>query len=167
MVLRFETELWYMPVSRPYFPSAEPVAAAMASYLADVGIQASLMTQDWGTYLDDYQTGAFPMYMLGWSADFADPDNFVYTFFNGTQQMDYLGWDSPEVAQMLEEARQEPDEETRAALYEQINRIIHEEVPSIPVAHNPVLNAVRVGIEGFEPSPLGSTVPFNTVTKTE
>jgi peptide/nickel transport system substrate-binding protein len=161
----FETELWYMPVSRPYFPSPEPIAAAMASYLADVGIQASLMTQDWGTYLDNYQTGAFPMYMLGWSADFADPDNFVYTFFNGTQQQDYLGWNSPEVAQMLEEARQEPDEETRASMYEEINRLIYEAVPSIPVAHNPVLNAVRVGVEGFEPSPLGSTVPFSTVTK--
>ena len=163
----FETQLWYMPVSRPYFPTPEPVASAMASYLADVGIQAELMTEDWGTYLDDYQTGKFPMYMLGWSADFADPDNFVYTFFNGTQQQDYLGWDAPQVADLLEQARQEPDEETRTQLYRQINETIYQQVPSIPVAHNPVLNAVRSGVEGFQPSPLGSTVPFSNITKSE
>ena len=161
----FQTQLWYMPVSRPYFPAPEPVASAMASYLADVGIQAELMTQDWGTYLDDYQTGKFPMYMLGWSADFADPDNFVYTFFNSTQQEDYLGWSSPEVGDLLEQARQEPDEEARVQLYQQINNIIYEQVPSIPVAHNPVLNAARSNVQGFEPSPLGSTVSFGGVTK--
>jgi peptide/nickel transport system substrate-binding protein len=161
----FSTQLWYMPVSRPYFPAPEPIAAAMASYLADVGIQASLMTQDWGTYLDSYQTGAFPMYMLGWSADFADPDNFLYTFFSAAQQQSDLGWNDPEVAQKLEAARQEPDEEARAQLYREVNRRVYEAVPSIPVAHNPVLNAVRVGVEGFMPSPLGSTVPFSTVTK--
>lgn len=163
----FSTQLWYMPVSRPYFPSAEPVASAVASYLAEVGIQAELLSEEWGTYLDDYQTGKFPMYLLGWSADFADPDNFLYTFFNGTQQQDYLGWDSPEIADLLVQARQEPDEAARTELYGQINTIIHDQVPSIPVAHNSVLNAVRVGIEGFQPSPLGSTVPFNTITKTE
>jgi len=161
----FQTQLWYMPVSRPYFPTPEPVASAMASYLAEVGIQAELMTEDWGTYLDDYQTGKFPMYMLGWSADFADPDNFVYTFFNSTQQEDYLGWNSPEVGDLLEQARQEPDEEARIQLYRQINEIIYEQVPSIPVAHNPVLNAMRSNIEGFMPSALGSTVSFAPITK--
>lgn len=163
----FKTELWYMPVSRPYFPSPEPVASAIASYLADVGIEAELKTQDWGTYLDNYQTGMFPMYMLGWSADYADPDNFDYTFFNGTQQMDYLGWDNPEIADLLIKAREEPDEAARTELYKQINNIIYEAVPSIPVAHNPVLNATRVGIEGFDPSPLGSQVNFAFVTKSE
>ena len=163
----FSTQFWYMPVSRPYFPSAEPVASAVASYLAEVGIQAELQTEDWGTYLDDNETGKFPMYMLGWSADFADPDNFVYTFFGAEQGDLGFGWQSPEVRKLLNQARQEPDEAARAELYGQINQLIHDQVPAIPVVHNPVLNAVRVGIEGFQPSPLGSTVPFNTITKTE
>jgi peptide/nickel transport system substrate-binding protein len=163
----FETQFWYMPVSRPYFPSPEPIASAVASYLADVGIQAELMTEDWGTYLDDNNTGKFPMYMLGWSADYADPDNFVYTFFGAQEGELNFGWDNAEVRELLDQARQEPDEAARAELYGQISQIIHEQVPAIPVVHNPVVNAVRVGIEGFMPSPLGSTVPFSTITKTE
>ena len=161
----FSTQMWYMPVSRPYFPSAEPVASAIASYLADIGIQAELQTEDWGTYLDDNNTGKFPIYMLGWSADYADPDNFVYTFFGSQEGVRNFGWDNAKVRNLLNQARQEPDEDTRAELYGQINQIIYDQVPAIPVDHNPVLNAVRVGIEGFEPSPLGSTVPFSTITK--
>src|SRR5690606_39696668 len=49
----FETEFWYMPVSRPYFPAPQPIAEAIASYLADVGIRVRLQTEDWGTYLSD------------------------------------------------------------------------------------------------------------------
>ncbi len=161
----FSTQMWYMPVSRPYFPSAEPVASAIASYLADIGIQAELQTEDWGTYLDDNNTGKFPIYMLGWSADYADPDNFVYTFFGSEEGKRNFGWDNAKVKDLLNQARQEPDEDTRADLYHQINQIIYDQVPAIPVDHNPVLNAVRVGVKGFMPSPLGSTVPFSTITK--
>jgi peptide/nickel transport system substrate-binding protein len=161
----FSTQFWYMPVSRPYFPSAEPVASAAASYLADIGIEAELQTEDWGTYLDDNNTGKFPIYMLGWSADYADPDNFVYTFFGGEEGIRNFGWDNAEVRDLLDQARQEPDEAARAELYGQINQIIYDEVPAIPVVHNPVLNAVRTGVEGFLPSPLGSTVPFSNITK--
>ncbi len=163
----FSTEFWYMPVSRPYFPSPEPVASAIASYLADVGIEAELQTEDWGTYLDDNNTGKFPLYMLGWSADYADPDNFVYTFFGGEEGDLNFGWKNDEVTSLLDQARQEPDEAARAELYQQINQIIYDEVPAIPVVHNPVLNAVRAGIEGFQPSAMGSTVPFATISKAE
>ena len=126
-----------------------------------------MQTEDWGTYLDDNQTGKFPMYMLGWSADFADPDNFIYTFFGGQEAELNFGYQNQEVTDLLVQARQEPDEAARAELYGQASQIIYDQVPAIPVAHNPVLNAVRVGVEGFEPSPLGSTVPFRTITVTE
>lgn len=162
----FDTELWYMPVSRPYYPAPEPIAATMASYLADVGINAVLNTEDWGTYLDNYKTGKYPMYMLGWSADFADPDNFLYTFFGPVGQAD-LAWDAPEVIDMLNAARQASTQAERQALYTDINTAVDETLPQLAVAHNRVLNAVRVGVEGFMPSPLGSTVPLNTVTISE
>lgn len=161
----FETELWYMPVSRPYYPGPQDIATAMAAYLADVGIQAELKTVDWGTYLDQYDDGEYPMYMLGWSADYADPDNFLYTFFGPGSAPDQLGWNNQEVFDLLNQARAATTQEARAELYAQAAKIIHEEAPSLPIAHNSVLNATRTGIEGFYPSPLGSQVFLKYVTK--
>jgi peptide/nickel transport system substrate-binding protein len=161
----FSTELWYMPVSRPYYPAPQPIAETMASYLADVGIDAELKTEDWTTYLADYSTGKFPLYMLGWNADYADPDNFLTTFF-GPGAQEQLGWDAPEVRQALEQARQIADQDERAELYEQVVNAVAEGAVSIPMAHNRSLNAVRSNIDGWIMSPLGySSVSLHGVTK--
>ena len=161
----FDTEIWYMPVSRPYFPSPQPIAETIASYLADVGINAELLTEDWTTYLNNYLEGKYPMYMLGWNADYADPDNFFYSFFGPTQEEE-LGWQNQEVLDILNQARQIADEEERAQLYAQLTGVIADEVPSIPMAHNRSLNAVRSNVDGFVMSPLGySAVRLHGVTK--
>ena len=161
----FETELWYMPVSRPYYPSPQPIAEAMASYLADVGIQAELLTEDWTTYLSDYREGVFPMWMLGWNADYADPDNFLYTFFGPTAP-DQWGWDDPETRELLVQARQVPEQEARAELYDQILQRVHDALPALPVAHNSSVHATTAAVEGFQPSPLGPALPaLNNVSK--
>jgi peptide/nickel transport system substrate-binding protein len=163
----FDTELWFMPVSRPYFPTPQPIAEVFGSYLADVGIRAELLTEDWTTYLSDYQTGKFPMYMLGWNGDYADPDNFLTTFF-GPSAVDALGWDSPEVRDILLQARQVPGMETRASLYAQANDMVADQAPSIPMANNATLNAYRSVVQGYVMSPLGySSVNLHVVTKTE
>ncbi|HET8984823.1 MAG TPA: ABC transporter substrate-binding protein [Trueperaceae bacterium] len=163
----FTTQFWYMPVSRPYYPAPQPIAETIASYLADVGITVELMTEDWTTYLADYQTGKFPMYMLGWNADYADPDNFLLTFFGPTAPSD-LGWDSPETRDLLQQARQVADPDVRAGLYAQVHNNVNAAAPSIPFAYNRTLNAMRSNIDGWVASPLGySSVSLHTVTKTE
>ena len=156
-----------MPVSRPYYPAPQPIAEAMASYLADVGINAELKTEDWTTYLDDYSTGKFPMYMLGWNGDYADPDNFLSTFFGPSAAAD-LGWDAPEVVSELNEARQVAEEDERASLYADVINTVAEQAVSIPMAHNSTLNATRSNIDGWVMSPLGySSVNLANVTKSE
>jgi peptide/nickel transport system substrate-binding protein len=161
----FSTELWYMPVSRPYYPAPQPIAEAMASYLSDVGIEVELLTEDWTTYLSDYNTGAFPMYMLGWYGDYADPDNFLNTLFAGTAPAEF-GWDAPEVREWLNLARQITDETRRAELYAQVNDAVSEQAISVPMGHNRTLNAVRAEVEGYVASPLGySAVSLHPVRK--
>ena len=163
----FSTEFWYMPVSRPYYPAPQPIAETIASFLADVGITVELMTEDWTTYLADYQTGKFPMYMLGWNADYADPDNFLLTFFGPSAVTD-LGWDDPETRDLLQQARQVADQDVRAGLYAQVGNNVAEAVAMIPFAHNRTLNAMRSNISGWVPSPLGySSVSLHSVTKAE
>lgn len=160
----FESELWYMPVSRPYFPNPEPIAAAMATYLADIGINVALQTEDWGVYLDNYDTGKYPMYMLGWSPDYGDPDNYLYTFF-GPSAATSLGWDDAAVLDMLNEAREVTGLEARGALYSDVNKAVYDQAVSLPVAHNSVLYAATTAVQNWTPSPLGSTEQLYLITK--
>ncbi|HEX7022254.1 MAG TPA: ABC transporter substrate-binding protein [Trueperaceae bacterium] len=162
----FDTEFWYMPVSRPYFPVPQPIASTITSYLAEVGINAELKTEDWGVYLSNYYTGKYPIYMLGWSPDYYDPDNYLFTWFGpGATGQAGLGWDAPQVLQWLQDARSAPTQEERAALYAKVNQAVYEQIPTIPVAYSDVVNATQANISGYLPSPFGSSVPLNLVSK--
>jgi peptide/nickel transport system substrate-binding protein len=73
----FETNLWYMPIPRPYMPDGKGIAQAMQQDLNQVGIKATLETREWGTYLEETGSGAHDMALLGWTGDNGDPDNFI------------------------------------------------------------------------------------------
>lgn len=161
----FDTQFWYMPVSRPYYPNPKDLAEAFASYLADVGINAELMTEDWGIYLDDYALGKFPIYMLGWSADFADPDNFIAPFFNASNAVSGFGWNDPETFKLIEEAQSAGTVEERSLLYAAINQRVYDQLPALPVVNPRALNAIRTNVEGFIASPVSTWLA--PVTKTE
>ena len=110
-----ELEFWYMPVSRPYFPTPQPVAEAIAAQLADVGINVTLKTEDWGVYLDNADQGKKNgMWMLGWTGDYADPNNFLYTFF-GPNAEPSQGYKNQELIDKLNEARGAASRDAAAA----------------------------------------------------
>ena len=52
-----EIDLWYMPVQRPYNPNAKRIAEMMQSDLAKVGVNAKLVTYEWGEYRKRAQQG--------------------------------------------------------------------------------------------------------------
>ena len=78
----FETTLWALPVPRPYIPDGMNLAIAIQSDLRNVGVDAKIVTFDWATYLEKTADGEHDMAMLGWIADVADPDNFLYSLLS-------------------------------------------------------------------------------------
>ena len=71
------TDLWWMPVQRPYNPNAKRMAEMMQADLAKVGINATLVSYEWGEYRKRLQAGEHQMGLLGWTGDNGDPDNFL------------------------------------------------------------------------------------------
>src|SRR5208283_4520992 len=72
----FETDLWAMPVQRPYNPDARRIGELMQADLAKVGIKAKIVSYEWGEYRKRVQAGDHMMAELGWTGDNGDPDNF-------------------------------------------------------------------------------------------
>jgi len=160
----FTTELWYVPVSSPLEPAPRAIAETIASYLADVGITARPRTKDWNAYLADATAGRLPLYMLGWAADYADPDSFLRTFF-GASRYASPGWDDEEVVAWVERARRSTDVDERAALYARVLRRAHEQVPALPTVHARSVNGVRATVSGFEVGPIPGALRLSRVAK--
>jgi peptide/nickel transport system substrate-binding protein len=161
----FNLDLWYMPVSRPYFPNPKPIAEAFAAELSAIGIKVKLQTKDWAAYLADRKKSpGYQAFMMGWTGDYGDPDNFYYAHFGPGATTDLGNWKNDQVFQLLNRGRATSDKTERATIYKQVDEILYQEVVRIPIVHSQPLLAKRKKVSGWTPSPLGSE-PFDAVTK--
>ncbi len=161
----FDLDLWYMPVSRPYFPNPKPIAEAFAAELSEIGINVNLQTKDWGAYLADRNVApGFQSFMLGWTGDYGDPDNFLYAHFGPGATQDLGDYQNQELFDLLEQARIESDPAAREELYKEVDALTFDEALRIPIVHSQPLLAKRTGLDGWEPSPFSSE-PFSAVEK--
>lgn len=163
----FEMELWAMPVPRPYMPDGAKVAEVIQSNLADIGIKAKIVTYDWPTYLDKASKGEADAFMLGWTGDNGDADNFLYVLLDvdNIGSNNYTYFKNDKMHDLFIEAQTEVDEKKRIALYEEAQEIIHDEAPWVPLAHSTPLLAASKGVTGFVPHPTGSDLLANVELK--
>lgn len=153
----FDLELWYMPINGTSFPTPKPIAESWAADLNAVGIRVSLNTKDWAAYLADrFKAPGFQAFMLGWTGDYGDPDNFFYPHFGKSGTKDIGNWQNAQVFQLLDDARKETDLAKRIQMYVQVDKILFDEAVRIPIVHSEPLLAHRANISGWKPSPFGS-----------
>ncbi|BAQ08711.1 peptide ABC transporter substrate-binding protein [Bacillus sp. OxB-1] len=163
----FEMELWAMPVPRPYMPDGMKVAEVIQKNLADIGVTAKIVSHEWGTYLDLASKGDADAFMLGWTGDNGDPDNFLYVLLDEDNigSNNYTYYKNDELHEIFIAAQTEVDEEKRVELYKKAQEIIHEEAPWVPIAHStPLLGGVKE-LTGLKPHPTGSDLLSNVEFK--
>ncbi len=161
----FDLELWYMPVSRPYFPTPKPIAEAFAADLSAIGIRVNLKTKDWAAYLADRRKPpGYQSFMLGWTGDYGDPDSFYYPHFGPGATSDIGNWKNDRMFTLLNQGRATGDRSARAKIYAQVDELLHDKVLRLPIVHSQPLLAKRKTVEGWVPSPLGSE-PFDSISK--
>jgi dipeptide transport system substrate-binding protein len=154
-----EIDLWYMPVQRPYNPNAKRIAEMMQADLAKIGVNAKLVTYEWGEYRKRMQQGEHITGMLGWTGDNGDPDNFF--FLHGCEAARMGGqnlskWCNKAFDERLIKARSLADVKARTKLYQEMQVIEHEEAPDFKIAHSVVYEAMRKEVSGYKQSPFGS-----------
>lgn len=163
----FTIDFWYMPVSRPYFPTPKSIAEAIATDLAKVGITANLKTEDWGQYKVDARDGKFAMWLLGWTGDNGDPDNFLFTFFGDDPpgkgaSTKCCGYYNKDLNDLLNKAVRLSDVKAREPLYKQAATLIDADMPRVPIAHSTVPLIFSKKVSGYIPNPVGTEF-FKTV----
>ena len=155
----FQTDLWYMPVQRPYNPNAKRIAELMQADLAKIGVTAKLVTFEWGEYRKRLQAGEPMMAQFGWTGDNGDPDNFLNTLLgcaaaavggNNAARWCYKPYD-----ELVAKAQSTTDMAGRTDLYKKAQIIFKEEAPWFTIAHGVQMAAARKGVTGFKLSPLG------------
>ncbi len=144
-------------VSRPYMPDPEQIFTVLSSQLAEVGVETTPVSEEWVEYLDRTTgTSDHGIHLLGWTGDYNDTDNFVGVFFG--QKSSEWGFDNPELFEKLTEARGVSNLEEQTALYEEINAMVADFIPGVPLAHPAPTLAFDPRVDSYPASPVNDEV---------
>jgi peptide/nickel transport system substrate-binding protein len=155
LTLPVKLDFWYPTnVSRPYMPDPKANFEAFSASLEKSGFQIVPHSAPWRPdYLSAVNTGKAQMYIVGWTGDWGDPDNFIGTFFR-TPQDAWGNFKDPALYALLNKALGEPDYKKRVAEYQQANEEIMKFLPGVPYAHTSPALAFKKGVTGYVPSPV-------------
>lgn len=154
----FDTELWTLPVSRPYLPNGKKLGELIQADLAKVGVKVKLVTFDWPVYLEKSKKGEHQMIQFGWTGDNGDPDNFMNVLLGCSAVQagsNYARWCQKDFDDLLQKAKVDSALKTRSVFYEKAQAIFSKEKPWYPVAHARLNKVVSDKVVGYTIDPLG------------
>jgi dipeptide transport system substrate-binding protein len=155
----FTTDLWAMPVQRPYNPDAKRMAEMIQADWAAVGVTAEIVSFEWGEYLERSNNGEHQTVLLGWTGDNGDPDNFLQVLLScaaAEAGANRARWCNEDFSNLLTEAKRTTDIAKRTELYEQAQVIFKEEAPWVTIAHSVVFMPMRNEVQDYRMDPFGT-----------
>ena len=152
-------KVWAMPVARPYNPNARRMAELIQADFAAVGVEAEIVSYEWGEYLKlsraKDRDGAL---LLGWTGDNGDPDNFLAVLLGcaGVENSNRAQWCNEEFDALINKAKQVSDQAERTKLYEEAQVVFKREAPWATIAHSVVFMPMSKKVMNYKMDPLGS-----------
>ena len=109
---------------------------------------------EWKDYLVKYKNYQYPIYIIGWGADYADPHNFLYTYMHSDGPYGkYMAYLNPEVDKLVEEGISTTEPAKRAEIYEKLQHLWYEEAIGLCIYQNTDIRHYRDWVQGFVPNP--------------
>jgi oligopeptide transport system substrate-binding protein len=99
----------------------------------NLGIKSEFQQTEFATFLRDLHKHRFQMFDIGWIADYPDPENFLDILFHSESSNNHTNYNNPQVDALLEQARIETDESVRFQIYNQVEQLIIDDAPWVPL----------------------------------
>ena len=120
--------------------------------------QIEVRNVDWKDYTVAYRKYQFPIFLIGWGADYPDPDNFLFTFMSSEGVYGkYMAYENAEVDRLCKEGRFEVNPEKRKAIYGRLQEFWYQEAIGCMIYQKIDHFAYRDNIKGFVPHPMLDT----------
>ncbi|MBK1641715.1 peptide ABC transporter substrate-binding protein [Chromatium okenii] len=103
---------------------------------AKLGIELVVRSTDYNRFQDKLRTGAGQLFMVGWNADYPDPENFLFLLYGGNSKVIHQGenvanYANPEFDRLFEAMKFMNDGAERQAIIDQLLDIARVDAPWI------------------------------------
>lgn len=155
-----------------YLLDSEVVTIVQAQ-LAAIGVTANIRAMEWAQFSQyirqEPDVSQTQMNLTWWRSVNGDPDSAIGVFT--AAEMPPTGnnptyYESDEFERLYAAQQVEPDATKRSQLLNDLQRVLMEDIPAIPMYQQPQLWAARADVEGLEDviTPLSTLRPIYTVT---
>jgi peptide/nickel transport system substrate-binding protein len=135
------------------------MVAVMQQQLREVGIALDIRSFEFATFFADVTHGVFQLYGLRWIGGNEDPDIFEHAFHsaqfppNGANRGYYS---NPKLDALIDQARRQVDPKIRKPIYDEVQRILAEELPYIDLWYYDNVLVHNKRVHDLELNPAGN-----------
>jgi oligopeptide transport system substrate-binding protein len=133
----------------------EDVMQLVQSDFAAIGVNVRFDSLEFAQYLDRLDEDAYPIFRLGWLADYPIKDNFLYPLLTSDSADNHSNYANPEFDRLVREARTTADEDERLSLYQDAERLAGQDAPVIPLNFYRHRHVASDRLNGFVYDPMG------------
>ena len=136
------------------------VEALLEMWKTNLGVTLTVQQVEPAIFFNDIRrnpaqnkTNKYSMYVLGWVADYPDPQDFIDILFYSKSLDNSGSYSNPEVDKFIEQARSEPNTDKRFQLYQQAEQLIVNDAAWIPLDFGQAHTLVKPRVKGYTPAP--------------
>jgi peptide/nickel transport system substrate-binding protein len=136
-------------------PIYAELGAFVARQMEEVGINVKVETVQRATLLEEMAKGQALFFRGSWIADYPDAENYLSVFYSkNPAPPNYTRYKNPAFDKLYDLALTITDDSTRYRIYQQMDQIIMDDAPVIPLWYDMAIHLVQPGIAGFSPNSL-------------
>jgi oligopeptide transport system substrate-binding protein len=136
-----------------------PIYADLGSYIANelnrLGIRVQVEAMQKSLLMDRAAKSQAPFFRGSWIADYPDAENYLSVFYGqNPAPPNYTRYRNPAFDALYEKALLEKNDSLRYGLYRQMDRLVMDDAPVVPLWYDMVIHLVHNHVEGFRPNSL-------------
>ncbi|PSB02493.1 ABC transporter substrate-binding protein [Merismopedia glauca] len=166
-----------------WYPSGSPTRQKAANLLAEYAkqqmggiLEFEVKTDDGAIFFSNKSKGVYPITLLDWYPDFLDADNYVQPFLEcpkgsvtggcqeGGSKSQGSFYYNPKMNQLIDSERKELNPETRKKIFADIQNLIAQDVPLIPLWQTKDYVFAQKGVAGVQINAT-QTLPYSPIKK--
>ena len=126
--------------------------AFLEQWRTELGLQIEIRQTDFASFLAEQDARQLQMWNAAWIMDYPDPEDILDLLFHSKSDLNHMGYTNTEVDGLLEQARTELDPSARLAIYAEVEELLIQDAPWLPLYFSQAHVVVNEAVKGwFEP----------------
>jgi peptide/nickel transport system substrate-binding protein len=144
-----------LPIQLLTIPIYADIASFVARQIEDAGLKVQVEVIQKSLLLQQAAKQQAVFFRASWIADYPDTENYMAIFYSkNPAPPNYTRYKNPAFDKLYELALEETNDSLRYALYRQMDQIVIDDAPVVPLWYDEVIHLVNNNVKGFNSNAL-------------